>query len=63
LGASTITFQALLGHSGLAFTIRVILYLFVTAIGTGCNILITACLREELRDGRSSRQAAPRRGG
>ena len=38
--------------------IPIILYLFVTAIGTDYNILITARLREEIRDGRPSRDAA-----
>ena len=47
-----------LGNAGLAFTIPIILYLFVTAIGTDYNILITARLREEFRDGRSPREAA-----
>ncbi len=58
LGASALVFQRGLGHAGLAFTIPIMLYLFVTAIGTDYNILITARLREELRDGRSPRDAA-----
>ncbi len=41
-----------------AFTIPIVLYLFVTAIGTDYNILVTARLREEIRDGRSPREAA-----
>jgi RND superfamily putative drug exporter len=58
LGASALVFSVLPGTTGLAFTIPIILYLFVTAIGTDYNILMTARLREELRDGRSPRQAA-----
>ena len=42
----------------MAFTIPIVLYLFVTAIGTDYNILMTARLREELGDGRTPRQAA-----
>jgi RND superfamily putative drug exporter len=53
LGASALVFPG-----GLAFTIPIVLYLFVTAIGTDYNILMTARIREELRDGRSPRDAA-----
>jgi RND superfamily putative drug exporter len=58
LGATTLVFQEGLGRPGLAFTIPIILYLFVTAIGTDYNILIMARLREEVRDGRGVRDAA-----
>jgi RND superfamily putative drug exporter len=58
MGASVLVFQEGLGHTGLAFTIPIILYLFVTAIGTDYNILVSARLREEVRDGRSVRDAA-----
>jgi RND superfamily putative drug exporter len=58
LGASALVFDQGLGRAGLAFTIPIILYLFVTAIGTDYNILVTARLREEVRDGRSVRDAA-----
>jgi len=51
LGATTWTF------AGPAFSIPIILYLFVTAIGTDYNILITARLREEMREGRSVRES------
>ena len=54
LGAAAVMFQ----DTGLAFTIPIIVYLFVTAVGTDYNILITARLREEIRDGRDPRQAA-----
>jgi len=52
LGASALAFR-----HGLAFSIPIVLYLFVTAIGTDYNILVTARLREEIRDGRSPRDA------
>jgi putative drug exporter of the RND superfamily len=58
LGASALVFGEGLGRPGLAFTIPIILYLFVTAIGTDYNILVTARLREEVRDGRTVRDAA-----
>jgi RND superfamily putative drug exporter len=51
-------FQGALGKPGLAFTIPIILYLFVTAIGTDYNILVTARLREEIREGNPPRRAA-----
>jgi RND superfamily putative drug exporter len=58
LGATALAFSLVPGAGGLAFTIPIILYLFVTAIGTDYNILMTARLREELRDGRTPRRAA-----
>ena len=48
LGAVTLVFQTGLGHAGLQFALPIILYLFVTAIGTDYNILMTARLREEI---------------
>ena len=56
LGASALLFQGGLGEAGLVFIIPIILYLFVTAIGTDYNILMTARLREEIRDGRGPRR-------
>ncbi|MEV4753745.1 MMPL family transporter [Micromonospora sp. NPDC049559] len=58
LGATALLFQGGLGRNGLSFIIPIILYLFVTAIGTDYNILVTARLREEIREGRSARDAA-----
>lgn len=58
LGAATGLFQGALGRPGLAFSIPIILYLFVTAIGTDYNILVTARLREEIREGNPPRRAA-----
>ncbi|GAA5177199.1 hypothetical protein GCM10023322_01360 [Rugosimonospora acidiphila] len=56
--AATLGATAWLFADSLAFSIPIVLYLFVTAIGTDYNILITARLREELRDGRGPREAA-----
>ncbi|HEX7744970.1 MAG TPA: MMPL family transporter [Micromonosporaceae bacterium] len=58
LGATALLFQEGLGRQGLSFIIPIILYLFVSAIGTDYNILMTARLREEIREGRTARQAA-----
>jgi RND superfamily putative drug exporter len=58
LGATALVFQQGMGKAGLSFIIPIILYLFVTAIGTDYNILVTARLREEIREGRSARAAA-----
>jgi RND superfamily putative drug exporter len=57
LGATAWLFQEAMGKAGLAFTIPIILYLFVTAIGTDYNILMTARLREEITQGRGPREA------
>jgi RND superfamily putative drug exporter len=56
--AATLGATAWLFTNSLAFSIPIVLYLFVTAIGTDYNILITARLREEIRDGRRPRDAA-----
>ncbi|WP_018349585.1 MMPL family transporter [Longispora albida] len=58
LGAAVFLFQGALGNAGLMFMLPIIMYLFVTAIGTDYNILITARIREELREGRDAREAA-----
>jgi RND superfamily putative drug exporter len=58
LGAAALVFQGIAGRDGLSFALPTILYLFVTAIGTDYNILITARLREEIREGRHPRDAA-----
>jgi putative drug exporter of the RND superfamily len=57
LGASTIVFQVLGGHEGVAFTLPLMLFLFVVALGTDYNILMTARLREEMLAGRPVREA------
>jgi putative drug exporter of the RND superfamily len=58
LGASVAVFQGLAGEVGLSFATPLILYLFVVAIGTDYNILMTARLREEYQEGLDARRAA-----
>jgi RND superfamily putative drug exporter len=63
VGLVVLGFLATLGATAavfgrVAFTIPIVLYLFVTAIGTDYNILMTARIREEVRDGRAPREAA-----
>ncbi|WP_433680997.1 MMPL family transporter [Nocardia sp. CA-119907] len=58
LGAAVLVFQHVQGNSGLIFTLPVIMYLFVVALGTDYNILMVARLREEARAGNEPKQAA-----
>ncbi|MEV4488954.1 MMPL family transporter [Micromonospora coxensis] len=58
LGTSVLVFQVLGGQPGLNFQLPLVVFLFVTAIGTDYNILMIARIREELRAGRSPRRAA-----
>ncbi|GIF52196.1 RND superfamily putative drug exporter [Asanoa ferruginea] len=58
LGATVIAFQGIGNGPGLSFTLPIILYLFVVAIGTDYNILMIARLREEARLGNDPRTAA-----
>ncbi|WP_084496805.1 MMPL family transporter [Nocardia amamiensis] len=58
LGAAVLVFQHIQGESGLIFTLPVIMYLFVVALGTDYNILMVARLREEAREGNEPKQAA-----
>ena len=57
LGAAVLVFQLLGGYAGLAFTLPLVLFLFVVALGTDYNILMTARLREEMLAGRPAREA------
>ncbi|HEV2812700.1 MAG TPA: MMPL family transporter [Solirubrobacteraceae bacterium] len=57
LGASVLVFQVLAGQTGVAFTLPLVLFLFVVALGTDYNILMTARLREEMLAGRPVREA------
>ncbi|MGW1636232.1 MMPL family transporter [Streptomyces lavendulae] len=67
LGASTLVFQHGLGRPGVDFTLPLVLFLFVVALGTDYNILISDRIREEMeRPGpapaavaRAVRQTAP----
>jgi putative drug exporter of the RND superfamily len=57
LGASVLAFQQLGGEAGVAFLLPLTLFLFVVALGTDYNILMTARLREEMLAGRTVREA------
>jgi RND superfamily putative drug exporter len=58
LGASVLFFQNARGQAGLVFLLPVYIYVFVVALGTDYNILMTARLREEAAEGRPPREAA-----
>jgi RND superfamily putative drug exporter len=58
LGATVLAFQGIDDRPGLSFSLPIILYLFVVAIGTDYNILMIARLREEARAGNDPRTAA-----
>jgi RND superfamily putative drug exporter len=58
LGATVIAFQGIGNKPGLMFSLPIILYLFVVAIGTDYNILMIARLREEAREGNDPHTAA-----
>jgi putative drug exporter of the RND superfamily len=57
LGAAVLVFQQLGGATGLAFVLPLVLFLFVVALGTDYNILMTARLREEMLAGKPVRTA------
>jgi len=57
LGASVLVVQELGGEDGVAFTLPLVLFLFVVALGTDYNILMTARLREEMLAGKPVRRA------
>jgi RND superfamily putative drug exporter len=57
LGAAVLVFQQLGGETGIQFVLPLVLFLFVVALGTDYNILMTARLREEMLAGRSVREA------
>ncbi|WP_242885717.1 MMPL family transporter [Actinomadura litoris] len=58
LGSAVYVFQGVQGEPGVTFQLPIVLYLFVLAIGTDYNILMTARLREEAKEGHEPRQAA-----
>jgi RND superfamily putative drug exporter len=58
MGSAVYVFQGLMGQPGEIFHLPIMLYLFVLAIGTDYNILMTARLREEARAGHEPRRAA-----
>jgi putative drug exporter of the RND superfamily len=57
LGAAVLVVQELGGNTGVAFTLPLVLFLFVVALGTDYNILMTARLREEMLAGKPVREA------
>ncbi|MEC3953983.1 MMPL family transporter [Nocardia sp. CDC153] len=58
LGAAVLVFQRAQGNSGLIFSLPIIMYMFVIALGTDYNILMVARLREEASEGNDPRTAA-----
>ncbi|MFJ5925528.1 MMPL family transporter [Kitasatospora sp. NPDC092948] len=60
LGASTLVFQHLRSGPGVNFTLPLVLFLFVVALGTDYNILITDRIREEMRRPGPARAAVAR---
>ncbi|MGW4892948.1 MMPL family transporter [Kitasatospora sp. NPDC004240] len=60
LGAATLLFQHLLDEPGVSFTLPLVLFLFVVALGTDYNILITDRIREEMRHPGPARAAVAR---
>jgi putative drug exporter of the RND superfamily len=57
LGAAVLVFQQLGDATGVAFVLPLVLFLFVVALGTDYNILMTARLREEMLAGKATRVA------
>ncbi|MFF7452996.1 MMPL family transporter [Kitasatospora sp. NPDC008115] len=60
LGAATLLFQHVLDDPGVSFTLPLVLFLFVVALGTDYNILITDRIREEMHHPGPARAAVAR---
>ncbi|MEU3725646.1 MMPL family transporter [Streptomyces sp. NPDC031705] len=60
LGASALVFQHGLGRPGVDFTLPLVLFLFVVALGTDYNILIADRVREEMERPGPAREAVAR---
>ncbi|MFG2226563.1 MMPL family transporter [Streptomyces sp. NPDC048644] len=60
LGAATLLFQHVLGKPGVNFTLPLVLFLFVVALGTDYNILIADRIREEMQRPGPARAAVSR---
>jgi RND superfamily putative drug exporter len=60
LGAATLVFQQIGDATGIGFILPLVLFLFVVALGTDYNILISARLREEMLAGAPVREAVAR---
>ncbi|WP_439676641.1 MMPL family transporter [Embleya sp. MST-111070] len=57
LGAGTLVFQHMLDRPGVSFTLPLVLFLFVVALGTDYNILMSDRLREEMEKPVPARKA------
>jgi RND superfamily putative drug exporter len=60
LGSSVLVFQHLLDRPGVAFTLPLLLFLFVVALGTDYNILVADRIREEMHRPGPARPAVAR---
>ncbi|MFG2630857.1 MMPL family transporter [Streptomyces sp. NPDC048473] len=60
LGAATLLFQHVLGKPGVNFSLPLVLFLFVVALGTDYNILISDRIREEMQRPGPARSAVAR---
>ncbi|MFG2616709.1 MMPL family transporter [Streptomyces sp. NPDC048507] len=60
LGASALVFQHGLGRPGVDFTLPLVLFLFVVALGTDYNILVGDRIREEMERPGTARAAVAR---
>lgn len=60
LGATTLVFQHALDKPGVNFTLPLVLFLFVVALGTDYNILIVDRIREEMQRPGTARAAVAR---
>ena len=60
LGAAVVVFQHAGGQPGVAFTLPLVLFLFVVAIGTDYNMLMSDRLREEFARSRPHGRPSPR---
>jgi RND superfamily putative drug exporter len=58
LGATVLVFQHAAGQPGVAFTLPLVLFLFVVAIGTDYNMLMSDRLREEFAAGATPQAVA-----
>jgi putative drug exporter of the RND superfamily len=59
LGAAVVVFQHVGGQPGVAFTLPLVLFLFVVAIGTDYNMLMSDRLSEEFASGATPRKPWP----
>jgi putative drug exporter of the RND superfamily len=59
LGAAVVVFQHAGGQPGVGFTLPLVLFLFVVAIGTDYNMLMSDRLREEFAAGATPRDRVP----